>query len=177
MFSISTGQRGRLEVVMNIEEIQKLAKNKDANIEWGATITEYLPKIPSYETSRGNHYYREESTTYMVIVDSENHWHVPANESCEEQGSQPDFRRDGISVANFLIEKDIAVSEVVAILVETSDISTVNDRDHEDKTLYVFSSIPDDQVRRIRRRTEDFLRKTSTDVILSVAGSLGIDLK
>lgn len=89
---------------------------------------------------------------------------------------EPDTHTDGVSVGEWLAEHPDF--RPIAILTRSRAYCSWEGEDEgPDWSLYLLRPLPDEQVRRVRRRIEDWLRKeASPEVIMGLASTFGLKL-
>jgi hypothetical protein len=160
---------------MNIERISKeLNVTKEDLIIQSTPFTEWnlVPWMDSHYGSLG----QDETSRLVFILTTDNVWHsVPVEGESESfHDHQGKHSGDGMSVADYISEKGISSSEIDAVIVDRIDYRDWQGQDlMDEREVSVYPSHPID-IKKIRRRVEDALRKTTDEsVILSLAVRLG----
>ena len=141
------------------------------------TLQEWLstrPHISTYDYCDGGseyslHIYLSDGRTWEQVLPEEEDYQYANRHT-------PDVHYPGVTVGEWLAEHPNF--QPVAILARSRAWCSWEGEDEgPDWSLYLLQPLPDEQVRRVRRRIEDYLRKeASPEVIMGLASTFGLKL-
>ena len=119
---------------------------------------------------------RAEGTKYYVLADKL--YEVPFDDE-GSTGSGDEWKYEGIRLGEYLNEQGIKLADIEAIIEKDFSYCTweKDPREHYSATIYLpKGQFKEENIKKIRRRVEDVLRKSNPEKIIWVACLLGVKL-
>jgi hypothetical protein len=160
---------------MNVKKIAEKLNVSEEKLVINSKPFQNWNKIPDFYSKDGSMGFEQSSEEVFLLL-NDGSWHeVTSNYYYESNYAHtPTIDEPGLSVADYISAKGIKTTDIEAVVlhkVEFSDWSGQEKEDEKKTTVYPVKII---DVKKIRRRVEDALRKTNSEsTVLNLAVRLG----